>query len=130
MVLGQTAILSESSSSNKHGVIQSRCTYTATESDVVTRKHGNLYYMIERFNGAGECEKAYENIVKFNDGATGLTLLHSIGDEALLHTDSSNFALIVARKENKMLRIKVNKLTNNTSLSKLKVLSARLLSQM
>jgi len=86
--------------------------------------------MIERFNGAGECEKAYENIVKFNDGATGLTLLHSIGDEALLHTDSSNFALIVARKENKMLRIKVNKLTNNTSLSKLKVLSARLLSQM
>lgn len=122
MVLGQTAIMIESFTSNKNGVIQSRYTYTATTRDEVTRKLGKVYCLFERFTGAEECEKAYEGIVESNDGASGFTLLDSIGDEALFHTESSNFALIVARQK-KMLRIKVNKLTSTTSIPELKGLS-------
>jgi hypothetical protein len=43
----------------------------------------------------------------------------NIGDKALLHTDNNNFDLIIVRKNSKMIRLKVNKLTNLTSAKEL-----------
>lgn len=130
IVLGHAATLTESSSIKKNGIRRSRCTYSATSRDSVTQKLGNVYYLFERFEGVDECAKAYHGILTSNDNLPGFTVLKSIGDEALFHTDNTNFALIVARKKNRMLRIKINKLTSTTSLPELKNISAKLINRL
>ena len=38
-----------------------------------------------------------------------------MGDEALQHSDNENFNMIIVRKGNKIVRLKVNKITGLTS---------------
>ena len=48
--------------------------------------------------------------------AVGIKTLKNMGDEAYFHTDNQNFYFIMARKGNRMIRMKVNKVTSKTSL--------------
>ncbi|MCJ7935531.1 MAG: hypothetical protein MUW56_18385 [Chryseobacterium sp.] len=122
-ILGQTAKLTESSSENKNGVTKFRCTYTANTIDPKTSKTGNLYYLLEEFENVDSSQKAYSDILGQNENMPGLKKLNEIGDQAFLHTDDENFLMIISRKDNKILRLKVNKLTSMTSLNELQNIS-------
>ncbi len=122
-VLGQTAKLTESSSENKNGVTKFRCTYTANTIDSKTNKTGNLYYLLEEFENADSSEKTYSDILKQNENTPGLKKINNIGDQAFLHTDNENFLIIISREDNKILRLKVNKVTSMTSLNELQNIS-------
>jgi len=49
-----------------------------------------------------------------------------LGDEAMRHTDIENFDLIIIRKGNKLIRLKINKLTSLTDTSELKMIAKKL----
>ena len=44
-------------------------------------------------------------------------MIHDLGDEAYFHSDGENFYFILVRKGLKMIRMKVNKITSNTSVA-------------
>ncbi|HKO78603.1 MAG TPA: hypothetical protein VJU52_15410 [Flavobacterium sp.] len=122
-VLGQTAKLTESSSENKNGIKKYRCTYTANIIDTKTNKTGNLYYLLEEYKNTNSSQVVYSDILKQNENMPGLKKLNKIGDQAFLHTDNKNFLIIISRKGNKIVRLKVNKLTSMTSLNELQNIS-------
>ncbi len=122
-ILGQTAKLTESSSENKNGVTKFRCTYTADITESKINKTSNLYYLLEEFENADSSQKAYSDILAQNENMRGTEKLYEIGDESFLHTDNENFLLIISRKDNKILRLKINKLTNITSPNDLRNIS-------
>lgn len=122
-VLGQTVKLTESSSENKDGITKFRCTYTANDIDSKTNKTGNLYYLLEEYKNMDSSQKAYSDILEQNKNMPGLKKLNEIGNQAFLHTDNENFLMIISRKDNKILRLKVNKLTSMTSLNELQNIS-------
>lgn len=114
-ILGQPALLKERTSGTKEGRSEYKCAYMATAPDPKTNVTGNIYYVLEEYNTTVAAASAYMNIVQANRHIPGQTTLKGIGDEAYLHTDDKNFAMIICRKGNKMLRIKINKLTSMTS---------------
>ncbi len=122
-ILGQTAKRTESSFENKNGVAKFRCTYTANSIEPKTNKTANLYYLLEEYKNVDSSQKAYSDLLKQNENLPGLKELSKIGDQAFLHTDNKNFLMIISRKDNKILRLKVNKLTGMTSLNELQNIS-------
>ena len=76
--------------------------------------------MVERFKNEEEATKTIQTFIKGNQEQKGFELLTAYGDEAFFHTNKDNFCLLVIRKNNKMIRIKVNKLTSKTSLDALR----------
>jgi hypothetical protein len=57
---------------------------------------------------------------------SGIKEINSIGDEGFLHTDGKNFDLIIVRKQNKIIRIKINKITKTTSREQLQDVTRRI----
>ncbi|HSZ86981.1 MAG TPA: hypothetical protein VK787_13190 [Puia sp.] len=123
-ILGQPAQLTQNSSEVKNGIDQQKCTYTANAKE---NKISNLYFMFEKYNNAKSAHKAYQNILSQNANMQELKRIENIGDEAFIHTDDANFLMIICRKENKMLRLKVNKLTSTTSIDEMKKTAMKLL---
>jgi hypothetical protein len=114
-ILGQKAILKESSSETMGGRTQYKCTYMATQADPVKGVTGNLFFMLESYTTTIAAMNAYTNIIESNKNMPGQTTLKGLGDAALLHTDEKNFMMVVCRKGNKLLRVKINKITSYTS---------------
>lgn len=113
-ILGQPATITESKSGVSQGVIEYACTYTASAQDSDGRL-GNLYYISEVYPSA---DLAHEKLAFFseqNKNSPGWKSLAGVGDEAITHTDQTNFQLVITRKSNKMIRFKVNKLTASTA---------------
>lgn len=115
-ILGQTAALTDSMATNKNNVAAYRCTYTADDKDPETGKSGAVYFMIEHFNNLTSAKEVYQSFKTSNQNSSGFKTLSDIGDEGWFHTDGENFCLIIVRKNDKMLRLKVNKLTSKTSM--------------
>jgi hypothetical protein len=81
-------------------------------------------YVLEEFQNADSSRKAYANILAQNENMLGSKKFNEIGDQAFLHTDNENFLMIISRKDNKILRLKVNRrLTSMTSLNELQNVS-------
>ncbi len=114
-ILGEPAILKERKSDTLNEIYTSKSTFTAKEIDAKTQKQGNLYYIFERYTNEEEARKVIQSFIKSNQGFTGFELLTAYGDDAFFHTDKQNFYLLIIRKGNKMVRLKVNKLTPKTS---------------
>lgn len=114
-ILGQSARLSEKSSTMKETILQCKCTYTAISEDAKTGKTGKLYYMFEKYKDESSARKVFTDILTQNRRGARSDILQVTGCESFSHTDSLNFYLILARKGNKMLRFKVNRLTSKTS---------------
>lgn len=119
-ILGQSAILKERKNDTQNEIYTSSSTFTATEADAKTQKLSNLYYKFERFKNEEEASKIIQSFIKSNQNFSGFELLTAYGDEAFFHTDKQNFYLIIVRKGNKMIRLKVNKVTSKTSLDALR----------
>lgn len=70
--------------------------------------------MIEDYAEIESAKKTYSGIMESNR-KNGINELKDLGDEAYFHTDNKNFYFILVRKGTKVLRMKVNKITNTTS---------------
>lgn len=114
-ILGQPVKLVETNSVKKDNIIQHRCTYTAKETDSKTGRLGNIYYMVEEYSSAEAAHESLENIISQNRDMAGWNRISSVGYEGLVHTDKTNFQLVMVRRENKMIRLKVNKITSFTA---------------
>lgn len=125
-ILGQSAKQKESTTENKNGITKFRCTFTANSADPKTNKTANLYYLLEEYPNEISSIKAYSDILEQNKNLPGLKKINEISDQAFLHTDGENFVIIISRKNNKILRLKVNKLTSMTSIDELQNISKKI----
>ena len=115
-ILGEPAHLSDSSWRNVADTVEYKCSYTANAKDPKTDKTGNIYFMFEEYARESIAKDIYSFIKKGNENNEGVKTLSDVGDEAYFHSDNQNFYFILARKGNRMIRMKVNKVTTNTSL--------------
>ncbi|HEY5747397.1 MAG TPA: hypothetical protein VIU12_15065 [Chryseolinea sp.] len=117
-ILGLPAKETDHLSKEKDGVSRFECTFTATEN-AGAGGISHLYYVYEQYKSAALAHEVYQEILSANNPMPGQKQLDSLGDEAWLHTDNENFELLIFRKNNHMVRVKVNKLTDKTSLPEL-----------
>ena len=113
-ILGEKAHMNEGKTTNNDGIDVYRSAYVADAVDQATGKTGNIYFMMEEYPEATAAGKVYNSIMEANR-PNGINELQGLGDEAYFHSDNTNFLFILARKGNKMIRMKVNKITSNTS---------------
>ena len=116
-ILGEPATLIANTVEQKRTVTIYRCTYRIV-SNPDTNTTSNLYYLYEEYTNTAYAKKTYSDIVSGNRNASGQKEV-SIGDEGYFHTDGKNFDLIIVRKQNKIIRMKVNKITKTTSMEEL-----------
>lgn len=73
--------------------------------------------MIEQYGTISSSKNACTSIKEANEKHEGVKVLDGLGDEAYFHSDGQNFYFVLLRKEKKMFRIKLNKITNKTTLA-------------
>lgn len=112
-ILGEPAHLKDSSSAAS-GVFAYRCAYIANAEDKTTGKTGIIYFMFEEYPDAGSAHQSYISIKKANEGH-GIQPVSGVGEEAYFHGQSGTFNFALVRSAKKMFRLKVNKVTSNTS---------------
>jgi hypothetical protein len=128
-ILGESAELTDSTYSDTHGVIIFSLVYKALKKDAKSGKTGNIYYMLEQYDTLEAAERTYDFIRTANKDH-GIRDLEGVGEEAYFHSDNTNFYFILARKGNRMIRMKVNKTTGNTSLDEFNRIAARIAGQL
>lgn len=114
-ILGLPARPTESKTFTENNVLIHKCYWKATKDDL----NSNLYYLDEQYNNAESAHTVFEDIVVSNRNNPGQSR-PDIGDEAWFHSDGTNFCLLMVRKGNKIIRMKVSKLTKETSVEEMK----------
>lgn len=127
-ILGERVKLVDRSSEQRDGRSKVVLTYTGLSTDTVEHGRVNLYYVFEEFADTASARKNYAGLITQNRLIDGLTELKGIGDDAFLHTDSRNFALVISRKGRIVVRIKVNRLTPRASVDQLRNVARRIVS--
>jgi len=118
-ILGEPAHLDDTATIVNKDAVQYKSSYIANAKDPKTGKTGGVYYLFERYNSATTAHEVYASFQVGNQSQEGFSILHGMGDEAYYHSDGENFHLIIVRKGKNMFRLKVNKITSNTSLDEL-----------
>ncbi|MCW3123494.1 MAG: hypothetical protein JWQ38_2986 [Flavipsychrobacter sp.] len=128
-ILGEPAHLSDSSTSTRADTTIFQSSYIANNTDKKSGKTGNIYFMYEQYSNASTAHDllAYYKTTNEKNGAKSVT---GVGDEAWFHTDGQNFYFIMARKGNKMIRMKVNKVTATTSLDAFNTIAKEIVERM
>jgi hypothetical protein len=114
-ILGEKTHLKDSSFKVKNEVTEYQCAYMANVKDKKTERTGSIYVMIEEYKEIASARDLYASIKTSNEGHEGIQTIDNLGDEAYFHSDQQNFYFILVRKRGKLLRMKVNKITSNTS---------------
>lgn len=83
--------------------------------------------MFESYKDESAANKKFDEMYSGNASMPGFEKLEKYGDEAFYHSDDKNFGLIIARKGNEMIRIKVNKTTAKYSKKELLKTAANVL---
>ena len=118
-IMGQSAKLTQNSTERKPMLMSYKCTYTALQPDAKSNRPIALYYQFDAYDTEAEASKTYKGILESNRQMEGLKILEGFGDEAYSHSDKQNFCMVIARKGSKLLRIKLNKLTEKSSVAEL-----------
>jgi len=114
-IMGEPAELTCNTFIKKEDTVEYKCDYTAISKDETTDKTGKLYFMYEVYVDAAAAENAYTAIYKANSGHQGVEIVTGVGDEAYYHSDGKNFYFSLVRKNEKMFRMKLNKVTSHSS---------------
>ena len=123
-ILGETCALKESGNEAKNGGHR----YSSTHVGTFNGKN-NLYFVFESYENEKVAIKTFETFKSSNQTFEGFEILKDLGDEAFSHTDKENFGLIIARKGNDMIRLKVNKLNSKTSMVEMKKVAAEIIAR-
>ena len=119
-ILGRPAHLVMSQSETKDNIRKYRCTYAADEKEIAGVQGSNLYILFEEYDRIVAAEESFKYLLSQNQGMPGLFTLPDLGDEAIIQTDNTNFQMILVRKSDKIIRMKVNRTTSSTSVNELK----------
>lgn len=129
-ILGEAASLTDSSTEKTNKAVKHRFTYTADHSETGSGKTAHLYCMFEKYADEQSAKNTYANIISQNQNMPNLTKINNVGDEAFRHTDNLNFDMMIVRKGNKIIRLKVNKLTATTSTKELQLVMQKVTQQL
>lgn len=128
-ILGEPAVTTLSNDSSNVEVYFSKSEFHAKSIDRASGKTGAFAYIYEDYNSESEAWKVYCGISISNEKSPGFEKMDNFGDEAFYHSDGRNFYLIFARKGNKILRMKVNKITSKTSLPEFRKVAGELMAR-
>ena len=123
-ILGETCEVKESGNASKNGGHKYKSTHIGQSS----ANHA-LYFIFESYENELSAKKTFEDFRLSNQSLRGFETIENIGNEAFFHTDKENFGLIIARKGNEIIRLKVNKLNGKTSISELKKVAADIIAR-
>jgi hypothetical protein len=114
-IMGEPAKLTCNSFIKKGDTLEYKCDYTSLSQDEITSKSGKLYFMYEVYASVTAAENAYTSIYQANSGNEGVEIVSGLGDKAYYHSDGTNFYFYLVRKNEKMFRLKLNKVTIHSS---------------
>ena len=114
-IMGERAKLSCNTFTQNGDTLEYKCDYTALSQDEITGKTRKLYFMYEVYASVAAAENAYTSIYQANSGHEGVEIVPGLGDEAYYHSDGTNFYFFLVRKNEKMFRLKLNKVTSHSS---------------
>jgi hypothetical protein len=114
-IMGEPAELTCNTFIKKGDTLEYKCEYTALQQDIVNGKTGKLYFMYEVYASVAAAQNAYTSIYQANRMHDGVEVVAGFGDEAYYHTDGHAFYFFLVRKEEKMFRMKLNKVTSHSS---------------
>ncbi len=123
-ILGEQAVQLEKNSTAEGGGHQFRTRFQASGNEQVF-----LYYQFENFENETAAKAKFDEFHAGNVSQSGFKDLSGLGHEAFFHTDDRNFSLIIARKGNEMIRLKVNKITNRYSKEKMEQVARDILAR-
>ncbi len=107
--------LTDSTIKYERGVLSYLCGYKANSEEKKSGRTGAIYFLFEQFDQITSAHDKYASTKTANEH-NGIQTLDNLGDEAYFHTDGEHFYFIMVRKGGKVFNIKVNKITNTTSL--------------
>jgi hypothetical protein len=125
-IMGEPAKLTCNSFIKKGDTLEYTCDYTALSQDAITGKTGKLYFMYEIYGGAAAAANAYASIYQANSGHPGVEVVYGLGSEAYYHSDGTGFYFFLVRKNEKMFRLKLNKVTSHSSVAEFKQAATRI----
>lgn len=112
-----------------HATADERRKWTCTFVPKSPADGPKLYFGLHRFADARSARKEFDAIVASNENHGGFERWHGIGDDAIVHTDGSNFQLVMVRKGMRSFRIKVNP-AGSTSITDVKAVAEDLVGKM
>jgi hypothetical protein len=127
-ILGEPCQLNNNESSALNGNHQYKSVYWANSSNEAANKVA-LYFAFESFGNENDAQKIFEELKTSNQNHTEFEVLKELGNEAFFHSDNKNFYLIIARKHNEIIRLKVNKITPKASVTELKKVANDIISR-
>jgi hypothetical protein len=119
-IMGEPAALTCNTFVQRDGTLEYKCDYTALSEDDRTGKTGKLYFMSEVYAAEDAAKNAYTEIYEANRKHEGVEIVPGLGDEAYYHSDGTNFYFFLVRKDKKMFRLKLNKVTSHSSVTNFK----------
>lgn len=125
-IMGEPAKLSCNTFIKKGDTLEYKCDYTALNRDAKTGKTGKLYFMYELYAGVPSAANAYTIIYKANSKHEGIEIVNGLGNEAYYHSDGTGFYFFLVRKNEKMFRLKLNKITSPSSEMQFKTVTKRI----
>jgi hypothetical protein len=111
-ILGEAASMTDSIQNSDTKLARYQCSYHAKKAD--SGKLGAVYFALEQYHSLEAAHEKYTFIKKANQDH-GIETVEDLGDEAYFHTDGTNFYFMMVREANKVLSMKVNKITRHTS---------------
>ena len=82
------------------------------------------------FDGVATAENAYSAIYQANNKHNGVEVVSGLGNEAYYHSDQTGFYFILVRKNKKMFRLKLNKITSHSSVIEFKEAARRIVDKL
>ena len=128
-ILGESARLTDSATSTNETALTYKCAYTAKMQDAKSGKMGVVYLLVEHYFELASAQKRY-SFIKTANQDHGIQQLQGIGDEAYFHTDGQNFYFIMVRDGDRVFNMKVNKITQHTSLDEFNRVARQIAAEM
>ncbi len=82
-----------------------------TKEGATSEKSPRLHFLLIQSKSEALAAVDFASIKRSNEKHQGFELWPGVGDEAIVHTDGSNFQLVIVRKGANSIRIKLNPMT-------------------
>lgn len=129
-IMGEQAKLTGNTFIKNGDTLEYKCDYTALSQDAITSKTGKLYFMYEKYGGVAAAANAYAAIYQANSRHEGVEVVSGLGNEAYYHSDQTGFYFFLVRKNEKMFRLKLNKVTSHSSVMEFKKATRRIVDKL
>lgn len=127
-ILGQPVQLITNSWTFKDAATRFDCKYTGLSKDKASGREINLFFALEEISEA-EVKQLFDKYRQSNESNGNVKDLTGTGDDAFSQSDEPNFHLVLVRKGKHLIRLKINKAVETTSLDELKNFAKRVAEQ-